>query len=34
MQVVTVPFAQTRDDIAGFLNVPSKLEIVASEQSL
>jgi len=33
MQVVTVPFAQTRDDIAGFLNVPSELEIVASEQS-
>lgn len=33
MQVLTVPFAQTRDDIAGFLNVPSKLEIVASEQS-
>jgi lipopolysaccharide transport system ATP-binding protein len=32
MQVVTVPFAQTRDEIAGFLNVPSKLEIVGSEQ--
>ena len=33
MQVVTVPFAQTRDDIAGFLNVPSELEIVPSDQS-
>ncbi len=33
MQVLTLPLAQTRDDIAGFLNVPSELEIVASEQS-
>jgi lipopolysaccharide transport system ATP-binding protein len=33
MQVVTIPFAQTRDDIAGFLNVPSELEILPSDQS-
>jgi hypothetical protein len=33
MQVITLPFAQTRDDFAGFLNVPSGLEIAASEQS-
>ena len=33
MQVVTVPLAQTRDDIAGFLNLPSELEILPSEKS-
>jgi lipopolysaccharide transport system ATP-binding protein len=31
MQVVTVPYTQTRDDIAGFLNIPSKLEIVPAK---
>jgi len=34
MQVVTVPLAQTRDDVAGFLNVPSELEIVPSEKNV
>jgi lipopolysaccharide transport system ATP-binding protein len=27
LQVVTVPFTQTRDDIAGFLNIPSKFDV-------
>lgn len=31
MQFVTVPYKQTRDDIAGFLNIPTKLEIVPAK---
>ena len=27
MQVVTVPFTQTRDDVAGILNIPSEFEV-------
>jgi lipopolysaccharide transport system ATP-binding protein len=27
LQVVTVPFAQTRDEIAGFLNIPSEFDV-------
>jgi len=27
MQVVTTPFAQTRDDIAGVLNIPSEFDV-------
>lgn len=34
MQVVTTPFTQTRDDIAGVLNIPSSLEIVPAKQLL
>ena len=33
MHVITVPITHYRDDSAGFLNIPSKLEIVAAVPS-